>query len=368
MEAAERVWEVCVQSGQPDSEVINDPLGDRSDVDDWLTRSMNNPAGMLMEFWLRSLLAEKPSADGPKEIPEPYRHVFADIVSGKSYSAELARVLLASHLHVLFSLDERWTVENVIPLLRWSTSPRRAIQAWHGFLWWGRWTESLLPHLLPQFEEAFPALHSSFGGHRDKFCRFLAGIACFSTINPRRHGWLGKFLNTAAVEERVLWAWSIQAMLKEMKEPAVPIAWDSWIRDYWQDRLDGIPVALDPKETGPMVHWLLQLRAVFAEAVDKFCEGPAPEMNNTSRHLYYELSESDLPAKSPAATTKLLAFLLENSVASYWEFEELDKIMRKIPVSSANKSELIAICNSLAKLGHPGASALRESIEETGQN
>ena len=224
-----------------------------------------------------------------------------------------------------------------------------------------------MPYLLPQFEEAFPALHSNFGEHRDKFCRFLAAIACFSTINPREHAWLKRFLSAVTVEERAMWAWSIQVMLKEMKESAVPTAWSTWIREYWQDRLDGIPVRLDPKETRAMVHWTLHLKTVFPEAVNKVCDGPTPEMRDASNYLYHELSESDLPTCHPVSAVKLLSYLLENDAASYWDLDSIEKVVRKITVSPANKKNLLGICNSLARLGHPGASSLRDSIEAADQ-
>jgi hypothetical protein len=365
LEVAEKLWKVCAAIERPRHEEIEHPFASHREVEDWLSVAINNPAGVLMEFWLRALLKERHEVtDLRNDIPQPYKRAFASVLSGDSYSAELARVLLASHLHVLFSLEEEWTIENVLPLFQWSSDQQRAVQAWHGYLWWGRWTEALLPHLLPRFEEAFPVLHSKFGKHRNKFCEFLAGIACFSTINPTKHPWLNRFLSTVTVEERVMWASSVQKMLKEMKEPAIQIAWDSWIRQYWQDRIDGIPVALDAKETAAMAHWSIRLKGPFSEVVSKICEGPKPEMKeHASGYLYYELSESDLPTRHPTSVTKLVLYLLQNGVASYWDFDSIDKLIRKIPASSANKNELLEICESLAGLGHPGAGALRNLID-----
>jgi hypothetical protein len=163
-----KLWSVCTG---PDE-------GKQEKQKDWLFVAINRPAGTLLLFFLRLLSRlRKQSGDQSKEIGLEYKEFLESVLRGRSYAAELGRTVLASQLHFIFSLDEKWAVGNVVPLFDWTADSRRALQAWHGFLGWGRWTHGLLPDLMPYYERAFPVLQSEFGELRQKFCEHLASIA-----------------------------------------------------------------------------------------------------------------------------------------------------------------------------------------------
>ena len=179
-------------------------------------------------------------------MPQEHQNFLTSVVTGHSYAAAVGRVLIASQTYFLFSTDRGWTLRYVLPLFSFSKDHLTAIQAWHGFLGWGSWTEALLPDLMPRFEETFPKLHTEFGSEqRESFCGFLAGIACRSSINPITDGWLNRFLLAVTEEERSMWASSVYRTLSGMKEAAVESAWSNWIESYWQNRIDGVPVPLE---------------------------------------------------------------------------------------------------------------------------
>src|SRR6185369_4297578 len=160
--------------------------------------------------------------------------------------------------------DPSWAIGHVVPLFNLAENELRAIQAWHGFLVWGRWTEGLLPHLLPCFEQAFPYLHVKFGkDQRESFCRHLAGIACYGSTDPIQSGWLNRFLQDVAPEERIMWSSSMSETLRGMKEPLPENAWRSWISTYWQNRIDGVPMPLAVGESTEMVEWALAFKLSF---------------------------------------------------------------------------------------------------------
>lgn len=107
---------------------------------DWLSRAIHHVGGKLTEFWLHALARRrKEKGSGWVSLPEAYKTRFVGIITGQSAGAEMGRVVLASHLHFLFTLDGSWTRENIIPLLNWDLDSRRAEQAWHGYLFWGKW-------------------------------------------------------------------------------------------------------------------------------------------------------------------------------------------------------------------------------------
>jgi len=141
---------------------------------------------------------------------------------------------------------------------------------------------------MPRFEEAFPRLHSGFGKEqRKRFCEYLAGIACHSSINPIQDGWLNRFLLSVTEEESVMWASYVRQMLKGMKEPAVESAWNNWIGIYWQNRIEGIPVPLVASEASEMVEWTPYLKASFPDAAEKIYRSPKPKKEHS--FLFEEL-------------------------------------------------------------------------------
>lgn len=353
---SEKLWSVCTSSDE----------GKQEKAKDWLFVAINWPAGILLEFFLHLLSRlRKQSGDQWKEIGLEYKQFLESVLGGSSYAAELGRIVLASQLHFIFSLDEKWAVGNVVPLFDWTADSRRALQAWLGFLGWGRWTHGLLPHLMPYYEKAFPALQSEFGESRRKFCEHLAGIACFSSMDPIKNGWLNRFLLAVGLEERVMWASSLAAMLGQMKEPASQSAWDNWIQAYWQNRIEGLPVALDAAEVGEMVQWSVHLQSAFPEVVKKICNSPAPKLEHS--FIYRQLFESKLPSRHPSSAAKLLLYLLRNESVLPYDIDPVADTVGQLAASDIDKKDVLRICDELARLGYGGAKMLRDSIDATGE-
>ncbi len=158
---SKRLWEVVrLQSSAPKS---------TSKEIDWVSRAINHPAGRITLFWLSWLARQRREAGTSwNGIPTGVRTTLESLLIDDSYAAELGRVLLASQLNLLFSIDESWTKSHILPLFDWTVDGKRAAQAFHGFLTWGQQTEPLLPYLLPLYDKAFSHI-SEFGRVRDKF-------------------------------------------------------------------------------------------------------------------------------------------------------------------------------------------------------
>jgi hypothetical protein len=318
----------------------------------------------LVTFWLHALSRLRTNGlDNFKEIPVEFKEFFDSIIRDTSYAAEIGRVLIASQLYFLFTLDKVWVIQNVFPLFKFSVEHRRAIQAWHGYLVWGRWNEDMLPYLMPCFEEAFPKVHSSFSiRQKESFCSFLAGIACHGSIERNQNGWLKPFLELIDGEERVMWAHAMTTVLKGMKELAIENAWTTWIRQYWVNRTNGIPAPLESAETEAMIHWCIYLKASFPESLTLLATSPAPRREQS--FLLYELSGAGLTFHQPQAVADFVLYLLENRLIPAYSFDYILKIMDELRSTTASRGSLAQICDDLAELGYPGATDLKKSILE----
>lgn len=347
LDLSELLWSVCTS------------LPRRSgDGRDWIFSAINHPAGVLMEFWLAALVKERQVAERWEGLPSIFKRVFALVAEDQSYSGGMARVVLASRLHILFLYDEGWAIDNCVRLLTRSNDRDRDAQIWQGFLFWGKWSETSLPHLLPCYEGAISLL-PLLGEHRGRFCNHLASIALLSSIHPVEQGWLARFLRSSLPEDRASWAGEVRLYLQQMKEPGLITVWQKWMCKYWQSRIDGLPVHLSGEEAAQMAHWSLCLEAVFPEVVEKVCAGPAPNLEN--HLLYFDLVNTQLPEKYPEPFVRLLAFLLQAEKILY-DFEKPVELVRRAAKRITNKSLLRPVCEQLAALRYPDAGQLLDSL------
>lgn len=333
----------------------------REKAEDWLMVAINHPAGITAEFWLR-FISRLRNRDGEQWVglPEDVKELFTEIISGETYAADLARVVFVSNLHFWFSADKQWASTRILPLLDPTANPRRALQCWHGYLWWGRWPESLLPSLLPLYEKLFLVIGSEGERLQRRFCEHLASIACESSINPVQHGWLTRFLHSVEPEIRRKFTGSIRPILKGLEKAKKQEAWLNWIAQYWQGRIEGIPIPLDPVESGEMVEWCLNLEPVFPEVVDKISNSPPPQLEHS--FIYYELPETELPKIYPTPVARLLLDLLRRSSAPIYDYDRIDKVFDQLILGNVDRRTLLDICDTLAAQGYDGASRLKNLI------
>ena len=84
--------------------------------------------------------------------------------------------------------------------------------------------------------------------------------------------------------------------------------WNRWLKQYWENRLQGVPARLESSEVEPMLGWLPALTAVFPEAVALAVQMPQVPLQHGD--VICELSESDsIIRKHPEKVAKLLIYL-----------------------------------------------------------
>lgn len=351
LETSVELWRVCKE--------LPARLGGSQD---WLQVAINEPAGVVVQFWFDALLRVRRAAgESWNGIPVEYKALLDSVVHGETYSDEIGRVIVASRLRFFYALDKPWASQIITPLLSFSGDDKKALQAWHGFLPWSGWAEEMLPGLMPCFEGAFSKVHSEFGEQRESFCGYIAGIACTSSYGTTERDWLGKFLRSVTGEERAMWAYGVADSLKVMTPEAVQQAWSSWIRNYWNRRLDGIPVPLTGTEAGQMLDWALHLGAAFSEAVEMLCRGEKPETQHN--FVYEELANAELRHEFPKAASQFMLLLLKIEGHSYFDFNAVDGFVREMKTAAGTRAALVEICEQLALLGYSNAGELRKFVQ-----
>lgn len=287
---------------------------DDADFDNnWLTRAINRPGGVLVEYWLAALsltLKGKEGADWA--MPAYYRERFTEAIRDPTSKGAHARSLLASQAAFLFRLDEAWVREHLIPLFQDADS-RIFAQAWHGFLAWGRLYSPLVDALLPAFLAAVARAPADLPEHRQRLIEFYAALCVFHVDDPLQQ-LLPNLFQHGTEEDRTMFASQIEHMLRQLLPPGLDKVWEGWLSRYWHDRLQGVLAPLAPGECREMVEWLPHLGVHFPAGVQLATRMPALPAEHS--HVLFELRTSDLVTRFQEATAQLLIYLSEG-VAGY---------------------------------------------------
>ncbi|PZO07992.1 MAG: hypothetical protein DCF27_09500 [Lysobacteraceae bacterium] len=287
---------------------------DDSDFDnDWLTRAINRPGGVLVEYWLAALSLTLKSKEGAQwAMPVYYRGRFTEAIHDPTSKGAHARSLLASQAAFLFRLDEAWVWDHLIPLFQHADS-RIFAQTWHGFLAWGRLYPPLVDALLPAFLAAVARNPSDLLEHRDRLIEFYAALCVFHVDDPLQQ-LLPNLFQHGPEEDRTTFASKIEHMLRQLDPPGIVKVWEGWLSRYWQDRLQGVLAPLAPGECREMVEWLPHLGAHFPVGVQLATRMPALTAEHS--HVLFELRTSDLVTRFQEAAAQLLIYLADG-VAGY---------------------------------------------------
>jgi hypothetical protein len=275
-------------------------------IDDWLSRAINRPAGVIVEFWINGLSLLVREKAGPERVmPEDYRHWFTLVVQDGTSKGGMGRSLLASQTAFLFGLDEAWTRQYVIPLFS-DLDPQKFAQAWDGFLVWGRLYPALVEALMPAFLAVLPRHATDPHDRRRRFIEFYTALAVFHVSDPTQQ-LLPVLFQHGSLEDRVAFASHLGYLLRQMQQAAKQQLWDRWLKSYWENRLQGVLAALDETESREMLEWLPHLGDAFPAGTALVVRFPPIRIEHS--HVLFELRESDLVTRFPAETAELLIYL-----------------------------------------------------------
>ncbi len=300
--------------------------GEQGAVDDWLSRAINRPAGVVVEFWINGLslrLRDKPRDE--RTLPNNYRDWFAAIVRDETNVGGMGRSLLASQVAFLFALDEAWARENIIPLFS-SPDAQKFSQAWDGFLVSGRLNTPLVEALQPAFVSALQRLSTDLADRRRRFIELFTALVVFHVNDPSLH-LLPALFHNGSLEDRVSFASQIGFFLRQMADNTRQDLWDRWLCRYWQNRLQSVPLPLDEAEVRKMMEWLPHLGELFPQGASLAVRAPAAQIMHTS--LMYEMGKSDLINRFPAETAELLIYL--SSRVPAYHAADINAIAKRLP-------------------------------------
>lgn len=294
----------------------------------WLHLAINHPAGILAQFWVSGLSFWRKQQD-PKStaLNDEYRLVLSDIVQDQKLPGKLGRTVLASHFAFLLAVEETWTRENLLPLFNANNSDFQA--AWDGFLSWGNLNPAVAEIMEDLFFKAIERIDSDLSHRCRRFIEYYTDMLVHFVEEDPFDRWIPKLFDCGSEEVKKEFAFNLGYHLRDMDEATQQELWQRWLKQYWENRLQGVPAVLESGELENMLNWLPHLTAVFPEAVDLAVQMPTDIPLQNCRVLY-EINESDLWQRYPDGVAKLLIYLSKRNLQDSIWFSGLKELIDKL--------------------------------------
>ena len=295
----------------------------------WLNRALDHPAGQLTLYWLNGLSvwrnAQHPT---PSTLSDEYKSTLSAIVENSEIPGQLGRSVLASEFAFLLTADEVWTRYNLLPLF--ASDSNDFYLVWDGFLTRGRLYPAVAECMEQVFLQAVEPLASIEFARRKRFIGYYTSMLAYHAENPVEV-WIPRLFQYGGQDVGEILTSSISDRLGRLNEATQTDWWHRWLKQYWKNRLQGVPAALGPEETAHMLHWPTHLTEVFPEAV-----ALALKLNPTPLDhgwMIRELKESNIPLRHPEEVAQLLLHFEKFNLPGH-SWYDAPELIRKLMDSS----------------------------------
>lgn len=282
-------------------------------TDDWLTQAINHPAGHIAEYWIRSFsLWRQGLEECPEGMCEPYRGFATMIVNETTVAGRIGRCIFAQFVGFLLAADEDWTKDQLLPWFDRHDEVSEYQAVWDGFLMARPLTPQVEEHMRNPLLDAIGRIDTHFTGEFPGRSRAQMLVEVYALVfsyfaNDPLRVWIPRLFKCSGETAHKHFAFVMRVRLSRMPAKQKRDWWQRWLRDYWQNRLDGVPTALKSKEVEEMLNWLPFLGEQCREAVDLAIQMPKVPLQY-SPALHY-IAESNLWQDHPLSIAKFFIFL-----------------------------------------------------------
>ncbi len=298
------LWKHTVNEDYPN---ITQYVGGVQQQDSWLQNAINHSSGQLALFWIYSTSRQKQQDPASQTFSVEFQSPLDAIIKEGSVSGQLGRTVLASQLNFFLSADETWALDNLLPLFDPAHKDFRC--AWDGFLTWGTLSVPTVNCLRDCMIKSVSRVVSEFDDNTlNRFVEFYV-IAMSWLIENATDEWITEFFKHADYRAKKRFAWKIGHYLRNSEETVQAEYWNRWLKDYWNNRLQGVPPPPpNNEEITEMLGWTVALPSVFPEAVE-IATKMLPTAPLSQSLILDDISESGLADRYPTAMAELLVYL-----------------------------------------------------------
>ena len=273
---------------------------------DWLSKALHHPAGQIAHCWVRSIsIWRNHQEPQPERVENRYREALSEMTADEGLRGTLAKATLMSEFSFLAWADEEWVRENLIPVLTQGHTDQ--VAAWDGLIHCGRMHPTTMALLRSPFLDAMQHLLDEMADPlRRIFITKYAQMLVFSAESADDELIIHLFRH-ANDEDKQTFAMEVSRILRSTGEDRHRYWWDTWLNQYWQNRLQGVPLPLTDNENVLMTEWPMLLHGLFPEAVELAVR--TPPVPDRGWAALRNINDSGLLERYPCSLARLLVHI-----------------------------------------------------------
>jgi len=317
-------------------------------------------SGLIVHFWIKICNYQLQKADQKIEgFPVWLKAPLDQIVTGSDYLCLLGRSVLGQYLAFIARIDIDWFKVKLMPKLEFERFHEEAFVLWQPHVVYGQLSRELILLMQQSYREAFPYFKNVQSGMERGFLRHIAAIvhSCLFDINETN--WFVDFFQGLSENQRVSWARDMDFILQQSSATQNSLMWHTWMKNYWNNRLEGVPCGLAVQEAEIFFGWAFASGIPFEEASELIIRSKPTQLE--LQRIESKIGKTNIAERHPLAVLKLLQWLLQGSG---WVPENIDRLILGLPRKKAYVPELEKICQRLALRAYPKSQALLTSIKE----
>lgn len=294
------------------------------------------PFELVAETLMRNWFDTKPSLGSG--IEKPYLSIFTIIAKGKTRGLEYARRELLRQIANLYAIDQKWTIENLVPLLSWEIDADRALVAWNEAVLCRRYEPKLLKIVWKDFAETARRFSQMSKTAQSCYADLLLdhSINVRSTFGKRQCTRILRDLSNDG-REKVALKVNVRLDVQRDNQNAV---WRNEIREFLVDVWPVEAEYISPKLFSYVADGIVYLDEDFPDAVDvmeKFAKTQTLASGFVHVLGYGRKDQLSHSEKHPEATLKMLSYIKDFHGATAQDIKEcLDRIMKVRPLLEDN--------------------------------
>lgn len=304
------------------------------------TKSLNCSVGVIVGFWIKLLSFEESSSEEKK-----YFGLFEKILNDNKYFEQILFVLVGN-INLLYYRNPTWCKEYIVPYLT-SKDPLKFKSSWEGIAFYSyEFDKKMATEFQENYLEAIRMIKGLDGEGR-KHLVYKYTLLLVYVIKTPLNKFIPDFFENAEIQDRLEFISAIRKCLCKFGNDEKEKLWNSWLKKYWQNRIDNIPVPLDDEENTKMLDWCLKSEILFPYIVKVIETGV--KYKEINRLFLISLKNSNLIKEYPKETIKLLIYMfstvekIKNSEFIKNEIEDIIKEINNIEDDLKNKLQEVLL-------------------------
>ena len=211
----------------------------------------------------------------------------------------------------------------------------------------GHWNNRVSTLLRTYLEQSFSRIAAEL---RTPLAIRVADMALHGADDPLDSELVPKYISPAEEEDRRKFASTVYDFLRREQTEFTEAQWDRWIRRYWRNRLESVPLPLIDAEAGEMVNWVMTAGEYAQEAAQLATQHDA---EIPSSFLFFRRLKESSVIRNTESSARLVAHVLSGATDAALACAEIGQVIYLLADRqvASTRQDLVEACSHAAEQG-----------------